>query len=53
MLRRKGEKLRVVDHVNIQIDEGEFVGYLGPNGAGKSTTIKMLSGVLVPTSGTV
>jgi ABC-2 type transport system ATP-binding protein len=42
-----------VDGVNLTIDEGEIVGYLGPNGAGKSTTIKMLSGILVPTSGTV
>jgi len=45
--------LRVVDDVSFTIRRGEFVGYLGPNGAGKSTTIKMLSGVIVPTSGTV
>jgi ABC-2 type transport system ATP-binding protein len=44
---------RVVDEVSFKIRKGEFVGYLGPNGAGKSTTIKMLSGVLVPTSGRV
>lgn len=44
---------RVVDNISFTIEEGDFVGYLGPNGAGKSTTIKMLSGVLVPTSGTV
>ena len=44
---------RVVDEVSFSIRKGEFVGYLGPNGAGKSTTIKMLSGVLVPTSGSV
>jgi ABC-2 type transport system ATP-binding protein len=48
-----GESKRVVDHINFSIKKGEFVGYLGSNGAGKSTTIKMLSGVLVPTSGTV
>jgi len=41
-----------VDGVSLTIDEGEVVGYLGPNGAGKSTTIKMLTGILVPTSGT-
>lgn len=44
---------RAVDGVSLTIEPGEIVGYLGPNGAGKSTTIKMLTGVLVPTSGTV
>lgn len=44
---------RAVDNINIEIEEGEIVGYIGPNGAGKSTTIKMLTGILVPTSGTV
>lgn len=42
-----------VDHISFAIKEGEAVGYLGPNGAGKSTMIKMLTGVLVPTSGEV
>jgi ABC-2 type transport system ATP-binding protein len=42
-----------VDHVNLAIDPGELVGYIGPNGAGKSTTIKMLTGILVPTSGEI
>ncbi len=42
-----------VDHATFQIEEGEIVGYVGPNGAGKSTTVKMLTGVLVPTSGQV
>ena len=42
---------RAVDDVSLQVDDGEIVGYLGPNGAGKSTTIKMLTGILVPTSG--
>jgi ABC-2 type transport system ATP-binding protein len=46
------EKVAVSD-VNIDIEPGELVGYIGPNGAGKSTTIKMLTGILVPTSGTV
>lgn len=44
---------RAVDHINFTIDEGQIVGYLGPNGAGKSTTIKMMSGILQPTSGDV
>lgn len=42
-----------VDHINLRIEEGEAVAYVGPNGAGKSTTIKMMSGILVPTSGFV
>jgi ABC-2 type transport system ATP-binding protein len=46
------EKVAVSD-VNIDIEAGELVGYIGPNGAGKSTTIKMLTGILVPSSGTV
>src|SRR5262245_6890263 len=44
---------RAVDGVGFDVEEGELVGYLGPNGAGKSTTIKMLTGILVPTSGQV
>ena len=45
--------VRAVDHVSLSIDQGEIVGYLGPNGAGKSTTIKMMTGVLEPTSGEI
>lgn len=41
-----------VDDISFDIDKGEIVGYLGPNGAGKSTTIKMVTGILTPTSGT-
>ena len=40
-----------VDHVNLQVDAGEIFGFLGPNGAGKSTTIRILCGLLTPTSG--
>lgn len=43
----------VVNHISFNIEDGESVGYIGPNGAGKSTTIKMLSGILQPTSGSV
>lgn len=42
-----------VDHINFTVEKGESVAYVGPNGAGKSTTIKMLTGILVPTSGKV
>src|SRR5215216_4845697 len=40
-----------VDHINLRVERGSFFGFLGPNGAGKSTTIKMLTGLLGPTSG--
>jgi viologen exporter family transport system ATP-binding protein len=42
-----------VDRVSFSIERGEMVGYIGPNGAGKSTSIKMLTGILVPTSGEI
>ena len=44
---------KAVDDVSFSIQQGEIVGYIGPNGAGKSTTIKMLTGILTPTSGEV
>src|SRR5437868_902392 len=50
--RREYEEVRAADGVTFSIDEGEFVGFLGPNGAGKTTVLKMLSGLLNPTSGT-
>ncbi|HEY5341764.1 MAG TPA: ATP-binding cassette domain-containing protein [Candidatus Aquilonibacter sp.] len=50
--RQHDERVAVSD-VTMSLDEGELVGYIGPNGAGKSTTIKMLTGILVPTSGEV
>ncbi len=53
LFTRQREAIQAVDGVTFAADEGEIVGYLGPNGAGKSTTIKMLTGILVPTSGTV
>lgn len=45
--------VNAVNHINMEIGKGEIVGYLGPNGAGKSTTIKMMTGVLEPTSGEI
>ncbi len=50
--RRYTDKV-AVDDVNFALEPGELVGYIGPNGAGKSTTIKMLTGILVPTAGTL
>lgn len=48
---RSYDIIHAVDGVSFDIQPGELVGYIGPNGAGKSTTIKMLTGLLVPTSG--
>src|SRR4029078_11196425 len=48
---RTRTEVRAVREVSLEIAAGEMVGYIGPNGAGKSTTIKMLTGILVPTSG--
>jgi len=52
-LRRTRDVVAAVDGISFSIGAGECVGYIGANGAGKSTTIKMLTGILVPTSGTV
>jgi ABC-2 type transport system ATP-binding protein len=52
-LRRKRDVVRAVDGISFTLAPGETVGYIGANGAGKSTTIKMLTGILTPTSGLV
>ncbi|KAB2352626.1 ABC transporter ATP-binding protein [Actinomadura rudentiformis] len=52
-IRRSRTTVAAVDDVSFEVAAGEFVGYLGPNGAGKSTTIKMLTGILTPSSGSV
>jgi len=49
----KSDSFRAVDQVNLQVERGTFYGFLGPNGAGKSTTIKMLTGLLAPSSGEI
>ena len=50
-LRRERRVVGAVDGISFAIERGTIVGYLGPNGAGKSTTVKMLTGILVPTGG--
>jgi ABC-2 type transport system ATP-binding protein len=51
LFRREFEETRAANDISFSIGEGEFVGFLGPNGAGKTTTLKMLSGLIRPTSG--
>ena len=51
LVKRSGDFI-AVDHVSLNVERGEIFGFLGPNGAGKSTTIRMLCGLLLPTSGT-
>jgi ABC-2 type transport system ATP-binding protein len=52
LVRRFGD-FSAVDNLNLRVRRGSFFGFLGPNGAGKSTTIKMLTGLLAPTSGNI
>src|SRR4051794_13912469 len=51
LFTREKVEVQAVKNVNLSIEQGELVGFLGPNGAGKTTTLKMLSGILYPTSG--
>lgn len=50
---QEAEYVRAVDDISFSIEQGEIVAYIGPNGAGKSTTVKMLSGIMRPTSGEI
>lgn len=52
LFRRDYKEIQAVRNVNLRVEQGEFVAFLGPNGAGKTTTLKLLSGVITPTSGT-
>ena len=53
LIKPKYKEFTAVNNINFEVEEGELVGYIGENGAGKSTTIKMLTGLLTPTSGKV
>lgn len=52
-LTKRFRAMTVVDHVNFSVRAGEITGYLGPNGSGKSTTVKMMTGLLLPTGGEI
>ncbi len=52
LFKREYNTINAINHISFSIDNGEMVGYIGPNGAGKSSTIKILSGILTPDSGT-
>src|SRR5262245_26257723 len=52
LFRRQYKEIHAVEEVSFRIEPGEMVAFLGPNGAGKTTTLKMLSGLIYPTSGT-
>src|SRR4029078_11230988 len=52
LFRREYRDVQAVREVSLTVEQGEFVAFLGPNGAGKTTTLKLLSGVIYPTSGT-
>jgi ABC-2 type transport system ATP-binding protein len=51
LVQRKTKEVHALKGISFSVQQGELVGYIGPNGAGKSTTIKILSGILVPSNG--
>ena len=53
IFKRKSKVVRAVNNISFSVGEGETIAFIGPNGAGKSTTIKMLTGILYPTSGDI
>lgn len=52
LFHREYREVQAAQGINLKVEQGEFVAFLGPNGAGKTTTLKLLSGVIYPTSGT-
>jgi len=52
-LTKRFKQVTAVDSVSVRVAPGEIYGFLGPNGAGKTTTIKMLAGIMRPTSGRI
>ena len=53
LFNSKQKEVKAVNNISFEVEEGETIAFIGPNGAGKSTTIKMLTGILYPTSGTI
>ena len=53
ILKPKYNKIQAVNDISFEVEEGEIIAFIGPNGAGKSTTIKMLTGILYPDSGSI
>lgn len=53
LISREYEEVQAVEDLNLEIEKGEMIGYIGSNGAGKSTTVKMLTGILEPSSGRI
>lgn len=53
LISREYEEVHAVEDLNLEIEKGEMIGYIGSNGAGKSTTVKMLTGILEPSSGRI
>ena len=53
IIKPKYKTINAVNNINFTVEKGEILAFIGPNGAGKSTTIKMLTGILYPTSGQI
>ena len=53
MIKPKYKTIKAVKDISFEVEKGEIIAFIGPNGAGKSTTIKMLSGILYPNSGSI